>query len=299
MTEIRELAKDTYIIDCGKVPHFEMPQVTYIVGMDRLILIEPGATTAAARLVRSSGELGMDLERVSHIIPTHIHVDHAGAIGYLAKELPWAKIVVHPRVARHVVDPARLIQATRMVFGADCEDFFGPVMPVPEAQVQPVADGQTFQQNGRTLSVYYTPGHAYHHISIMDTLTRGLFCGEALGFPVDDNSEIVLPAGIPPFDPYLYLDSIERLSQLGPEMLFFSHIGERANPSNRLIEEVRGNSRAFRDIVHKCVEEGKSDKEILQQLGRHLEEQSADPKLLQNFKFDPAGYIDYFRQCLS
>ena len=294
--EMHEVARNTYLLDCGQIPVFLMPQVAYlVVGEEASALIEPGCTTAASRLLDASAELGLDLGKVACIIPTHIHVDHAGGMGYLAQKLPQAKVLVHPRGAAHVTHPSRLAQATRTVFGENYEESFGVILPVPEDQVHVLEEGEAVRLGERELTVLFSPGHASHHISILDSLTNGLFCGEALGFPADGASDVVLPAGIPPFDAGLYLESIEKLERLRPRLLFYSHIGARSNENNHLIERVKETSTAFGEIVREAVEAGEDDDGIVARLSVYIQGHSLDADLLNTFKFDPSGYIDYFR----
>lgn len=210
-----------------------MPQVAYLLVDHTSVLIEPGATVAASRLLDDSDRLGLDLDKISYIIPTHIHVDHGGGAGYLAQKLPQAKVVLHPRGTPHMIDPSKLIQGTRLAFGEDFEEGFGPILPIPEGQIHVARDGEEIRLGKRELKILFSPGHASHHISMLDSLSRGLFCGEALGFPLDSAPDVVLPAGIPPFDPEAYLKTIKKLEKLSPKLLFYSHIGVRNNVDNQ------------------------------------------------------------------
>jgi len=293
MIEIKEVARNTYLLHCGEVPVYSMPQVAYLIVDDVSVLIEPGCTAAASSLFDQSSRLGVDLDRVSYIIPTHIHIDHGGGAGFLARRLPGAKVVLHPKGARNMVDPARLIQATRMVFGENCEDHFGPILPVPEAQIHEASDGEVIHLGNRDLSIHFSPGHASHHIAIYDRLTNGLFCGEALGFPADVGSGVLLPAGVPPFDPELYVESIDKLAKLSPDVLFFSHIEPRDNACD-LIRKVRETTVAFTDIIGRAVEAGEDDGTILGRLSEHVNSISPGTEM-PSFEMTLSGYIDFFR----
>lgn len=294
MVQISEVAQSTYLLDCGEIPVFLMPQVAYLLLDDMSVLIEPGCTTAASRLLSESSQLGINLEKLSYIIPTHIHVDHGGGAGYLAQNLPQAKVVLHPRGAAHMVDPSRLIQDTRLIFGENCLEAFGPILPVPEDQIHVAEDGEVIPLGKRALRISFSPGHASHHISIHDTLTNGLFCGEALGFPLDSVSDILLPAGIPPFDPELYVESIYKLEKLSPELLFYSHIGARGNADKR-IKAVKETSIAFGKIIGKSVEAGEDDQRILERLSEYVTGYSPEAEIPASFQLTLSGYLDYFR----
>jgi len=293
--EIKEVAPSTYLLDCGEVPFFMMPQVAYLLVDHTSVLIEPGATVAASRLLDDSDRLGLDLDKISYIIPTHIHVDHGGGAGYLAQKLPQAKVVLHPRGAPHMIDPSKLIQGTRLAFGENFEEGFGPILPIPEGQIHVARDGEEIRLGKRELKILFSPGHASHHISMLDSLTRGLFCGEALGFPLDSAPDVVLPAGIPPFDPEAYLETIKKLEKLSPKLLFYSHIGVRNNVDNQLIRRVKESSIAFAKIVQEAVQAGEDDQKIMERLSKYVESCSPKARLPESILTNPSGYIDYFR----
>ncbi len=294
--QITEVAQNTYLIDCGEVPLLSIParQVAYLLVDDLSVLIEPGSTTAASRLLSDSSRLGLHLEDLSYIIPTHIHVDHGGGTGYLARNLPKAKVVLHPRGAVHMTDPSRLVQGTRLVFGENFEEAFGPILPVPEDRIHVAKDGEVIPLGKRELRIIFSPGHAPHHISILDSLTHGLFCGEALGFIVDSAPDIALPAGFPPFDPELYLESIEKLEKLSPKLLFYSHCGVRSN-ADTLITQVKENSIAFGEIIQRGVETGEDNQKMLERLSQYVKRYSPEAELLSTFQLNISGYVDYFR----
>jgi glyoxylase-like metal-dependent hydrolase (beta-lactamase superfamily II) len=213
-------------------------------------------------------QLGM--EDLAYIIPTHIHMDHAGGIGTLAELFPGAKVLVHPRGVRHAVDPTRLINGTKMVFGDDFELRFGPIVPVQESQIVVPEDGEILPINGRELQIIYAPGHAPHHMVIFDHSLKGLFCGEALGFPSQGAEIFLLPAVAPPsFDQDLYLETIERLRQLEIQMLFYSHGGVELEPE-RLISMVAENTRIFGDMVLAGLKEGQALEAISRRIGDHF-----------------------------
>jgi glyoxylase-like metal-dependent hydrolase (beta-lactamase superfamily II) len=151
-------------------------------------------------------------------------MDHAGGMGALAQIFPGAKVLVHPRGAKHAIDPSRLIEGTKMVFGADFEERYGPILPVPESQVYVPQDEEIISVNSRELQIIYAPGHAQHHMAIFDRSVRGLFCGEALGIPVHRTRPLAFPSVAPPnFDQELYLSTIEKLRQLEARILLYSH----------------------------------------------------------------------------
>ena len=296
MVQMEKVDRSTFLVDCGRIPDFLIPQIAYLLADDETYaIIEPGCTTAASRLLDDADSLGFDLEKVAYIIPTHIHMDHAGGAGYLARNLPKAKVVLHPRGAPHVKDPSKLIQATRLAFGENWEGSFGPVLPVPEEQIRMVDDGEVISLGERELTVFFSPGHAPHHISILDSGTGGLFCGESLGIPSDGAPGFVSPGGVPPFDAEQYVQSIEKQERLFPRLIFYSHVRFRSNPGNRLIQVVKESALAFNRIVQQGVEAGEDDGKISERLMGYLSGYGPVEEVLRPFGFDPSGFIDYYR----
>jgi glyoxylase-like metal-dependent hydrolase (beta-lactamase superfamily II) len=256
-------------------------------------IIEPGPAVLVPKIQEAAAELG--LAEPAYIIPTHIHLDHAGGVGRLAEVFPKTKIVVNQPGVRHIVEPSRLIKSTRMAFGDDFETIYGPILPVPESRLKVVADGERLAVGSRELVIIYTPGHAPHHISIFDTKTKGLFCGEALGL-IYGAGYPPLPAVAPPsFDMELYLNDMERLRALKPKLLFYSH-GNVAREPEELITTAMKNTRLVGDLILRDLKAGQNDEAIISRVGDylrgHLGVTLDEYELLSNV----SGYIHYFRK---
>lgn len=267
MFSIEEVAEKTYAIEV-RIPKVDTVFTIYFICEGKGVLIEPGPTASIASIQDAMRRLGMT--DLAYIIPTHIHVDHAGAIGSLAQLFPQAKVLLHPRGAKHAINPSRLIESTKMAFGEDFEEFYGPIFPVPESQVKTPSDGETISVNGRELRVIYTPGHAPHHLSIFDQKTKGLFSGEALGVNLPGAKFSPIPAAAPPsFDIEDYLRTMEKLRQLRPRIIFYSHDGVGRNPE-KLISTVAENTKTLADIISKALKEGLTNEAIQSRLQQKL-----------------------------
>ena len=256
-------------------------------------IIEPGPAVVVPKIQGAVEELGMPKPR--YIIPTHIHLDHAGGVGRLAEVFPKTKIVVNQRGVRHVIEPSRLIESTRMAFGDDFETIYGSILPVPESRLKVVEDRERLAVGGRELVMLYTPGHAPHHISIFDTKTRGLFCGEALGL-IYGPGYPPLPAVAPPsFDMELYLNDMERLRALKPRLLFYSH-GDVADEPEKLITTAMENTKLVGDFILRDLKAGEGEEVIISHVGDYLRDHLGvtldEYELLSNV----SGYIHYFRK---
>jgi glyoxylase-like metal-dependent hydrolase (beta-lactamase superfamily II) len=256
-------------------------------------ILEPGPAVLVPKIQEAVAELG--LSKPGYIIPTHIHLDHAGGVGRLAQVFPKTKIVVNKEGARHIVEPSRLIKSTRMAFGDDFESTYGPILPVPESRLKVVADGERLAVGSRELVIIYTPGHAPHHISIFDTRTRGLFCGEALGL-IYGPGYPPLPAVAPPsFDMELYLNDMERLKALEPKLLFYSH-GSVATEPERLISAAMENTKLVGDFILRDLRAGEGEEAIISHVGDYLRDHFGATLDEYELVSNARGYIHYFRK---
>lgn len=263
MLDVHQVAEKVYRFETP-IARLASVFAVYLIAEGGGVLIEPGPTAAVAAIREAMSYVGM--KDLAYIIPTHIHMDHAGGMGTLAQFYPGAQVLVHPRARKHAVDPSRLIEGTRMVFGPSFESTYGPIEPVPESQVRVPEDGEIVSVNGRELQIVYSPGHAQHHIAVFDRSVRGIFCGEALGMLVDAASQFALPAVAPPnFDQALYLGSMERLRLLNPQVLFYSHGGVGREP-DVLISTAAESTRIFGDIILTALKEGAPQPEIARRI---------------------------------
>ncbi len=256
-------------------------------------VIEPGPAAMVPDIREAVTQLQM--RQVQYVIPTHIHVDHGGAIGTLVDVYPEAQIVLSERGRRHAIDPDRLIRSTRMSFGDDFESIFGPIRPVPASRIRTVHDGDKLALGGRELVVLETPGHAPHHISLLDTSTQGLFCGEALGL-VYGRGEPPLPAvTLPNFDAEVYLADMRRLRDLKPKVLFYSHLGISREP-DQAIDAVIANTIAYGEIVREAMAREETEAGLLRYVGERVKERFgvrlSDYELTSN----TLAFVDYYRR---
>jgi len=264
---MEEVAEGTYRLEV-RIPKIKSIFAVYLIRETRGVLIEPGPATTIPSIRDTMKQLGM--RELDYIIPTHIHLDHAGAIGSLAQFFPQAKVLVHPSAARHAVNPSRLIESTKMSFGDDFEVSYGPVLPVPESQLKIPEDGETISINSRELQIIYAPGHATHHMAIFDGKTRGLFCGEALGTPLRGGESSPIPIAAPPsFDINVYLETMERLRRLNPRLLFYSHDGVGNNP-DELISSAAENTEIFGDIILQALRKGETTEAITKRVREYV-----------------------------
>jgi glyoxylase-like metal-dependent hydrolase (beta-lactamase superfamily II) len=198
----------------------------YLIHADQPTLVETGPGTSVEPVTRALDVLGIATDALAHIVLTHIHLDHAGGVGALAGRFTRATVWVHERGARHLADPARLVESATRVYGKErMESLFGPVEAVPAERLRVLADLDVLDIGGRSLLAIDTPGHASHHLALVDSSTGVVFTGDALGIHVPD-LPVLRPATPPPdFDLELAVASIERIRAAARSSLLFAHFG--------------------------------------------------------------------------
>jgi glyoxylase-like metal-dependent hydrolase (beta-lactamase superfamily II) len=198
----------------------------YALLTDHPCLVETGAARSAPRVRDALAALGLGPRDLATVVVTHIHLDHAGGVGDVARMYPNAEIVVHERGARHLVDPAKLVASARRVYGEVMDEIFGDLLPTDAARVRPLDDRDTIDLGGgRTLTAYYSPGHAQHHVGLLDSASGDLYVGDAAGIYIPEKA-LVRPSTPPPeFDLPAALASLDRFRALQPTRLLFSHFG--------------------------------------------------------------------------
>ncbi|MCG3189795.1 MAG: Hydroxyacylglutathione hydrolase [Burkholderiaceae bacterium] len=228
------LGDGLYAIDTGFVrPRFDAAYL--IVDHGRAAFVDTGTNHAVPRLLAALRALGLDVDAVDWVIPTHVHLDHAGGAGLLMRSLPRARMAVHPRGQRHMVDPGALHAGAIAVYGEqEVARSYGMPVGVDAARTMVTADGMTIALGQRTLEFIDTPGHARHHHCIWDERTRTWFTGDTFGlaYPelANERGRWVTPTSAPvQFDPEPLKASVARLLARQPAALCVTHFGRVPN----------------------------------------------------------------------
>ena len=225
-----------------------------IVDDGRAAFVDTGTHRSVPNLLAALGALDIDVGRVDYVLLTHVHLDHAGGAGALMASLPHARAIVHPRGAPHLADPAKLLAAARAVYGEEVfARQFGEAVPIPAARIATVADGERLAFGARTLEFLHTPGHALHHVCILDRDTRELFTGDTFGLSYRESDTaagpFVFPTTTPSqFDPEQLRASVARLAALEPRCAYLTHYG-RVDPIARLARDLDADIDAFASIA--------------------------------------------------
>lgn len=221
---------------------------------DRLAFVETGTANSVPGLLGVVTDLGLTPDHVDYVIPTHVHLDHAGGAGGLMAVCPNASLIAHPKAAPHLIDPAKLTAGATAVYGdADFARYFGAITPVPETRVLVADDGQTFDLAGRALTFIDTPGHANHHGCIFDADSRGMFTGDTFGisyreFDTDAGPWLFAPTTPVAFDPDSWQRSLDRMMTFEPQAMYLTHYGRVREP-RYLVERLRRSIRDLADIA--------------------------------------------------
>jgi glyoxylase-like metal-dependent hydrolase (beta-lactamase superfamily II) len=204
--------------------------------------IDVGTCYTTPLLLALLEEKNIPLSNVDYIIPTHVHLDHAGGAGSLMQQAPNAQLIIHPRGARHMIDPSRLQAGASAVYGeAEFKKHYGDLVPIDKKRVTEAPDGFSVNLQGRTLTFLDTPGHAKHHFCIVDETSSGLFTGDTFGAAYPelthrDNPFLFPPSSPVDFDPDAWLSSIDKLIATGCQQAFLTHYGMVSNLDTLAVE---------------------------------------------------------------
>lgn len=242
------MSGDVILLDTGFGDRPAFCAAWLVVEQGRAAFIDCGTLHSVPRMLAALDAAGVAHDAVDYVIATHVHLDHAGGAGALLRALPAAALVVHPRGAPHLVDPARLTASARQVYGdALFERAYGSLVPAPAERVRAAADGQVIKLADRPLLLAHTPGHALHHLSVWDERTSAWFTGDAFGISYREFDVGGRPFAIPTtspvqFDPLQMKDSIRRLLAARPLACHLTHYGTVAGDVQRvglrLVEQV-------------------------------------------------------------
>lgn len=231
MSLITDFGHGIFAIDSG----FGRPMldaVHLMIEGDRAALIDTAVNSGVPQVMAAIKALGLGAGQVDYVILTHIHLDHAGGAGALMELLPRAKLLVHPRGARHMADPAKLLAGTVAVYGAELTaQMYGKLLPIPPARIVETQHQQTIHLNGRELLLLDSPGHARHHICIRDSRSGHIFAGDTFGMSYReldrDGRQFVFPTTSPvQFDPPALHRSIDMLLEYRPGAIYVTHYSQ-------------------------------------------------------------------------
>jgi glyoxylase-like metal-dependent hydrolase (beta-lactamase superfamily II) len=279
----RRLADDVWVLD---TLHLGEPRVVasyLIAGTDGLALVDVGPASTAAKVLDGIRAAGHEPSRVTQIVLTHIHLDHAGATGTLLAHMPQARVYVHPLGAPHLVDPSKLTASAERIYGENMGAWWGTMVPVPPGRIETLPDGARLRAGDRALMALYTPGHAVHHITYYDADHRAAFPGDVAGVRIEGSSYVRPPTPPPDLNLDDWAASIERLRRLRLAQLYLPHFGA-AEELEAHWDQLEMRLKGWGAFVLERMRQGQSTDEIAAALARH-----EDPVIEQLAETEPGG----------
>jgi glyoxylase-like metal-dependent hydrolase (beta-lactamase superfamily II) len=296
---LQRISDDLSLIDLRPpIPGFDEFLGCYILRGEKIALIDVGPSNCVENLLRGLETLSIAPEEIGYILATHVHIDHAGGLGHLVERMPRAKIVVHERGRAHVVDPAKLWEGSKATLG-EVAVKYGEIAPVPENRIVVAEEGMEIDLGrGTLLRVLLTPGHASHHLCLIEKRDGFLFAGEAAGISAQG---AMRPASPPPFNLDQAVASVDKLIAATPSVLCYGHFGYVTEAGEKL-QLHREQLVVWGEAIADCLAKGAGMDEMTQELGKRdrlLEELDKLPEGQRNRERfflgnSIAGFVGYF-----
>ncbi len=255
----------------------QLASIHLIRSSDRLCIVDTGTQHSVPQVKRAIEALGLTFECVDFIILTHIHLDHAGGASALLALCPNAKLVVHPKGGRHMIDPQKLVAGATAVYGeTEFQRLYGKINAVDAARVVQPEDGEVLQWADRPLTFLNTPGHANHHHCIVDAQTNSVFTGDTLGVAYralrNESHAFVMPTTTPvQFNPDALHHSIDRVMSIKPSTLYLTHYSA-LSPTAKMIAGLHEQIDDFVMLTQQSAEATDSGEELERSLSAAITE---------------------------
>ena len=299
------VAERVWAIDLGFQGWDQVIYAYLLAAPDELALIETGPTATLPALRAGIAAAGFDPAQLRKIFLSHIHLDHAGAAGVIAREQPHVQVFVHPVGAPHLIDPSRLVSSAARLYGDRMDALWGEVAPVPTDRIVPLGDGETVEAAGHVLSVLFTPGHASHHVAYWEPELGAVFSGDAGGVRMPGSGYVIPPAPPPDLSPEEWAVSTERLRQTGPRRLYLTH-GGAFDDAREHLDQLMPNLTEVEQICREAMVAGADDAEVTALIQAHTEKRigpaaSHDPGIVQRYGWATPSFLSAlgFRRLLT
>ena len=264
--KVRSIANGVSVIDSGYFSN-DFAAIYIIKQNNKVAIIETGTTFSVSNVKKALESDSLSFLDVAYIIPTHVHLDHAGGAGELMKQCLNAKLIVHPRGARHLIDPTKLIAGAMAVYGEkEFKKLYGKVIPIEANRVIEADDSFILDFDGRELKFIDTPGHARHHFCIWDKQTESMFTGDTFGISyrdLDHNDQAyIFPSTSPvQFDPGELIKSIHKIMKYKPKRVCLTHFAA-IRPTQKVVEQLIDGINFVSNLAKKYATEGDAEKVI-------------------------------------
>lgn len=280
MFDFRNYGNGIYAFDAGYIRPL-LAAVHMVVERERVALIDTGTNDTLPNALKALERIGLGPEAVDYVMLSHIHLDHAGGAGAMMRAFPQARLVVHPRGARHMAEPSQLVAGVTQVYGAAyVEKMYGEILPIAPERIIEARHEMVIDLAGRPLLCLDAPGHARHHIAIIDQNAAAAFTGDLVGLSYRNmdvgDRQFLFPTTTPTqFDPQAMRHSVETVLQYQPQALYLTHYGQLREPERQKTELFRRLDR-FEALAK--ARHGQSERHALLKadLSRYLLEEARD-----------------------
>ncbi len=305
MTKIAQLRDGLWQISLPFQDEEEIIGSYLLAGNNELALIDPGPGSTLETLLEGIHQAGFDAQELTHILLTHVHLDHAGVAGSLTRRVPQARVLVHQSGAPHLLDTSRLIASAQRIYGERMQSLWGEIEAVPAEQLRALEGTEILNVAGRRLEVHYAPGHAIHHVIFFDVHSGELFVGDVAGVRLQGVDFVRPPTPPPDLDLEAWSASLDLIKRLRPDVLYIGHYGAVRNITSH-IASLRERLYGWGDFVLGAMNEGKSEEEIItlliKQANPELERVSRNFRdvvrydIATNYPMTVQGYMRYWRK---
>ena len=267
------------------------------------VLIDPGPGSCIDTLRSSLAAQGIGVGDVESILITHIHLDHAGATGLLVRDNPRIRVFVHERGAPHIIDPSKLINSANQLWGVEgVARLWGPMIPVPESNLQVLGERAQITAGGRRFDVRYTPGHASHHVSYFDDRSGLVWAGDTAGLRFTSKVFTLPPTPPPDINLEAWRDSLAKIREWKPETVFITHFGPYGDAAQHL-DHIEGSLRDVAEMARRAMQADAADDakyerfkaEVLAYVRSAVDEQEIRPlEFVGPLEFNWRGLVRYW-----
>ena len=303
MSNVTQISPNTWQISHPFLGENEIIGSYLLAGQMELAVIDPGPGSMVESLLASIREAGFDPQEVTHILATHVHLDHAGAAGTLVRKMPRAQVYVHSKGAPHLLDTTKVVASASRIFGERFKLLWGESESTPQERLNIIEGGDILNIAGRRLEVHYTPGHAVHHVVFFDAHSGQLFTGDVAGVRLQGVDYVRPPTPPPDLDLEAWSDSINLVKSLRPDVLYIGHFGAVKNISEHF-DRLREKLYSWGEFVLGAMRDGKNEAEIISMLVEQTKPEllrvSHDPHAIErfeiatNYPMTVQGYMRYW-----
>jgi glyoxylase-like metal-dependent hydrolase (beta-lactamase superfamily II) len=241
----------------------------YVLKGSKVALVDCGYASSYEVILEELSEIGISPSEVRYLIPTHVHLDHAGGAGHLLKHMPKAELIAHERAVPHLVDPTRLVQSAASIFGEEMVRSYGPPIPINQERITAVGQEMHLDLGGLSITAMYAPGHAPHEISILVEEEKLLLSADAVGIVYPSIATMIPTTPPPSLDPLKLAETVSKLAQLDYKKLLVPHYGVRDDVVN-VLETTKNKTEGWLSQVRELRKNGVSLDKIIDEFQEEI-----------------------------